>query len=86
MKRVLTLIVLLSISTIHSPLCAQSTSEEWITILVHGAIGLGANLSGCTISLIKRDVIEGSTYERNIKAIRNHPLLLLRFSVERLFF
>ncbi len=75
MKRARALIVLLSISTIQSSLCAQASGDEWITILIHGAIGLAANLSSNTVSRIKRDIVEGSSYERNVKAIRNHPYL-----------
>ena len=74
MKRAFTLIILVSIGTSYSTLCADA-QPEWITILVHGAVGLGANLSGRTISLIKHDEIEGSSYERNVRKIRHHPYL-----------
>ncbi len=47
--------------------------DEWITIFVHGALGVGANASPHTISLMRKDAIEGSSYEANVNAIREHP-------------
>ena len=61
---------------ISSLLCTTIHAEEtWITIIVHGAIGLAANLSGHTINLIKKDCIEGSTYEKNVSSIRENRYL-----------
>ena len=74
MKRAGTLIVFFCMFLIGSTVCTDN-AEEWITILVHGAIGFGANLKGRTISQIKRDAIEGSVYERNVLKIRKHPYL-----------
>lgn len=50
--------------------------DHWITILVHGALGLGAHLSGQTIHHIKNDCIEGSPYERNALAVRENPYVI----------
>ena len=72
MKAVTTLISLLSFS-IWFTACAGT--DEWITILVHGSIGVGANLNGRTISLIKKDCIEGSAYEQNVIKMRQHPYI-----------
>lgn len=66
MKRVVTL---LSISFVG----CMFAQEQWITVLVHGSIGLGANFNGRTISLIKKDCIEGSRYERTVKTMRQNP-------------
>ncbi len=71
MKAVTTLIVLFSFTF---GVRAKGV-EEWITILVHGSIGVGANLNGKTIALIKKDCIEGSTYERNVLKMRQHPYI-----------
>ncbi len=72
MKAVTTLILLGSFS-IWFTACAGT--QEWITILVHGSIGVGANLCGRTISLIKKDCIEGSSYERSVLKMRQHPYI-----------
>ncbi len=50
-------------------------SDEWATILIHGTVGFQANASFKTISQIKKDEIEGSDYERNVLAVREHPFL-----------
>ncbi len=71
MKQGRLLIILISAIltiTIHA-------EDQWITIFVHGALGLGTNLSSRTINLIKKDCIEGSPYERNIQAIRENPYI-----------
>ncbi len=47
--------------------------EQWVTILVHGTIGLGVNFNGRTFNLIKKDRIEGSLYERNVIKHRQNP-------------
>jgi len=75
MNRALKLIFVFCLSISHSMLRADTVNEKWITILVHGAVGIGANLCGNTITHIKHDDIEGTRYERNINAMRSNPYL-----------
>lgn len=66
MKAVAALLSISFITSIHA-------QQEWVTILVHGSVGLGTSLSGRTLNLIKKDCIEGSVYERNVKKMRQNP-------------
>ena len=59
-------------------------SDEWVTILIHGTVGFQANASLKTISQIKKDQIEGSEYERNVLAIREHSFLFALQPMQKL--
>lgn len=69
MNAIKALIWLLSANLVHT----TYTQDEWMTILIHGSIGVGANLNGRTLSLIKKDCIEGTPYEQSVLQIRQHP-------------
>lgn len=78
MKR---LLLTLLISFCFTPLVAV---EEWMTILIHGTVGFQANVSLETIMRVKNDCIEGSSYERNVAAIREHPYLFALQPIQKL--
>ena len=75
MNSALKLFTTICLLAMGAPSFAADQKEEWITILVHGAVGFGANFSSRTICLIKHDKIEGSSYERNVTKIREHPYI-----------
>lgn len=50
-------------------------TQEWITILVHGIFGFGANFCPRTIFLAKYDELEGSTYYNQVSLMREHTYL-----------
>jgi len=71
----LTLLISFSFFALGSHVGIIEAQEEWITVLVHGAVGFGANFCGRNLVLITHDQIEGSTYEKNVLKIREHPYL-----------
>lgn len=56
---------------LNASLC--TAEDDWITILVHGAIGFQANLSVSTAIQARKDCIKGTAYEKNVLAVREHP-------------
>jgi len=74
MKSAYKLILFLYITFIPTLFAAQADAT-WATILVHGTLGIGANFSGRTIALIKRDSVTDSLYEKNVGKIRVNPYL-----------
>lgn len=51
--------------------------EEWLTVLIHGIVGLQANFSIATLIQAKRDMTEGTPYEKNVLELREHPYLTM---------
>lgn len=58
--------------------------EDWITILVHGVVGLRSNFNMNTLHRLMRDCVEGSRYEKNVRAIRNNPYLFTMQPIQEL--
>ncbi len=52
-----------------------NVQEEWITVLIHGIVGLQANFSLATLFQAKKDLTEGTLYEKNVLDLREHPYL-----------
>ena len=65
-------------------MCYSKVSDEWVTIIVHGTVGFQANVSLKTIIEAKKDIIEGTDYERNVLAIREHPYLFALQPIQKL--
>ncbi|MBA3751886.1 hypothetical protein H0X06_03785 [Candidatus Dependentiae bacterium] len=66
----------LPVEMVSSPVTVESTTaEEWITVLIHGVVGLQANISFTTLFQAKRDLTEGTIYEKNVLELREHPFL-----------
>lgn len=59
-------------------------SDNWITIFIHGSIGLRANFNLCTFRRLIRDKIKGTDYERNVLAIRENPYLFTMQPIQKL--
>ena len=64
----------------------RKPAEEWCIVLIHGAIGLQANLTFNTIIQAKNDTIEGTVYERNVLALRENPYLFTLQPIQKLGF
>ena len=75
MKQARILLLYMSCLSSSSLVLSAPPSEEWITILVHGIIGFGANFCPRTLFLAKHDEIEGSKYEQQVSSMRTHRYL-----------
>jgi hypothetical protein len=62
----------------------NAQEEEWLTILVHGAVGFAANISLSTIIQAKKDCIVGTSYEKNVIQVREHPYLFTMQPMQKL--
>ncbi len=49
--------------------------QSWITIFIHGSVGLRANVNLNTFRRLVRDCVTGSLYEKNVSTIRQNPFL-----------
>ncbi len=68
----------LPVDAVSFPVAVEATresAEEWITVLIHGVVGLQANISFTTLFQAKRDLTEGTIYEKNVLELREHPFL-----------
>ena len=74
--KVLQFLVLIFISNMIVAQACKPKSQEWMTIFIHGTVGLKANLSLDTISHLIGDNIEGSDYERNILSVEKIHIFL----------
>jgi hypothetical protein len=50
------------------------SEEEWITIFIHGTIGLRANLALSTIIKLLQNDISNSAYKKTVELIRDDPI------------
>lgn len=76
--------LLAALLTLFGSMCSGKVSEEWMTIIVHGTVGFQANVSLKTIVQVKKDMIEGTDYERNVLAIREHPYLFALQPIQKI--
>ncbi|MBA2307322.1 hypothetical protein H0W26_04285 [Candidatus Dependentiae bacterium] len=67
--------LLLILMTAHAVPLHCTLQEQWITVLVHGIVGLQANFSFATLIQAKRDLTPGTLYEKNVRELREHPYL-----------
>jgi hypothetical protein len=79
----------MKLSLLTLPLLAMTgitfaAEPVWITVLLHGAFGLAANASLQTIIQAKKDLIEGTPYERNVLAMREHPFFTMIQPIQKM--
>lgn len=79
MKKLLLLMLTLPTEIIHS-----INKDEWITILIHGTVGLRDNFTVSTFFHLLRDDIDNTTYKRNVLNMREHPYLYTSQSMQNL--
>lgn len=63
---------------------AQTMQDKWITILIHGTVGLKANICFENIIRLLKDDIDCSQYEKNVASIRENPFLFTMQAMQRL--
>ena len=61
--------------SMHAPQLFCAEQEEWITVLIHGIVGLQANFSLVTLIQATKDLTAGTSYEKNVLDLREHPYL-----------
>lgn len=76
LKKVMALVsIMFTLQTSAQTQTIRNAPEEWITIFVHGTLGLRSNFSFATLGQFFRDTIEGTTYEKNVRTIRSNPFV-----------
>ena len=75
------LFLLVSLSPYIYP---EPEQEEWITIFIHGTIGLRPQMAFRTLIKIWRDKITNSSYEQAVERIRNDPFFYKNQAMQKI--
>ena len=76
--------LLLTLSFALVPPQIYSETQEWITILIHGTIGLRPQMAFRTMLKLVRDNISNSSYKRSVEIIRDDPFFYKNQAMQEL--